>query len=150
MPPRADPGPGPGLGARPSTASLNSWGPLEAGQFCAVRVQGALVTGTVGFAVDQRLRVLREEGKPIGGLYAVGKVMIGSAQLMGLAPLRGRLHQVPPAPDMVRRDRHCVPPPDGGGTHAQAPFPDRVTLAGPSLLGGPRWVPVERPTGTAW
>jgi fumarate reductase flavoprotein subunit len=56
--------------------------PLTKAPFYAVRSQAATLLSFGGLLVDDRLRVLRESGEPIAGLYAVGEV-IGAGTTMG-------------------------------------------------------------------
>jgi fumarate reductase flavoprotein subunit len=63
---------------------------IEQGPFYAIRMQGCSITGAVGLAVDDDLRVIRKDGSPIGGLYAAGE-MLGSSQTMGKAACGGMM-----------------------------------------------------------
>ncbi len=56
--------------------------PIDTGPFYAIRVQGYSTTATVGVAVDDQLRVVREDGSPIANLYAAGE-LLGAGQTMG-------------------------------------------------------------------
>ena len=56
--------------------------PLHQGPFYAVRSEGITVISFGGVTVDGELRVTREGGEPISGLYAAGEV-IGAGATMG-------------------------------------------------------------------
>ena len=56
--------------------------PIKQGPFYAVRVQGTSISSTVGLAVDDGLRVIDGNNKPIANLYAAGE-LLGSGQTMG-------------------------------------------------------------------
>jgi fumarate reductase flavoprotein subunit len=64
--------------------------PIEKGPFYAIRMQGFSTSSTVGLAVDDQLRVIREDGQPIPNLYAAGEVL-GAGQLMGQSFCGGML-----------------------------------------------------------
>lgn len=64
--------------------------PIEKPPFYAIRIQGMSITSTVGLAVDDSLRIIDENHKPISGLYAAGEVL-GSSQTMGKATVGGML-----------------------------------------------------------
>jgi fumarate reductase flavoprotein subunit len=64
--------------------------PIERPPFYAIRQQAFSITSTVGVAVDDSLQVIREDGTPIGGLYAAGEIL-GSGQLMGKAAVGGMM-----------------------------------------------------------
>jgi fumarate reductase flavoprotein subunit len=64
--------------------------PIQSGPFYAIRMQGYSTSSTVGLAVDEQLRVIREDGEPIANLYAAGEVL-GSGQLMGQSFCGGML-----------------------------------------------------------
>jgi fumarate reductase flavoprotein subunit len=55
---------------------------IAQGPFYAVRLHGASISSTVGVAVDDQLRLLDKDNKPIPGLYAAGE-MLGAGQTMG-------------------------------------------------------------------
>jgi fumarate reductase flavoprotein subunit len=55
---------------------------IDTGPFYAIRVQGYSTTSTVGMAVDEQLRVIREDGSAINNLYAAGE-LLGAGQTMG-------------------------------------------------------------------
>lgn len=57
---------------------------ISNGPFYAIRVQGYSTTSSVGVAVDEQLRVIREDGGVIPNLYAAGE-LLGAGQLMGQA-----------------------------------------------------------------
>lgn len=56
--------------------------PIRDKPFYAIRVQSSQLIGFAGLAVDDRLRVLRENGTSVPNLYAAGEVL-GAGQLMG-------------------------------------------------------------------
>ncbi|WP_328853321.1 FAD-dependent oxidoreductase [Micromonospora globbae] len=56
--------------------------PITEAPFYAIRVQGMSITSTAGLAVDTDLRVIRPDGTPIPGLYALGE-LLGSGAFMG-------------------------------------------------------------------
>ena len=56
--------------------------PIRHGPFYAIRVQPYQLISFAGLAVDERLRVLRTDGKPVPNLYAAGE-LLGAGQLMG-------------------------------------------------------------------
>lgn len=56
--------------------------PIREKPFYAIRVQSSQLIGFAGLAVDNRLRVLRENGTSVPNLYAAGEVL-GAGQLMG-------------------------------------------------------------------
>jgi fumarate reductase flavoprotein subunit len=58
--------------------------PIGTGPFYAICQQGGTITSAAGLAVDASLRVIREDGSPIPGLYAAGEVL-GAGQTMGKA-----------------------------------------------------------------
>ena len=64
--------------------------PLTEPPFYAVRMQGTTITSTVGLAVDDDLRVIDKDRKPIAGLYAAGE-LLGSGQTMGSAAIGGMM-----------------------------------------------------------
>jgi fumarate reductase flavoprotein subunit len=64
--------------------------PIRTGPFYAVRCQGNDITSPAGLAVDDRLRVIREDGRPIGGLFAAGEVL-GAGNTMGKATVNGMM-----------------------------------------------------------
>lgn len=64
--------------------------PIGEGPFYAIRMQGCSISSTVGLAVDDSLRVIREDGTPIAGLYAAGE-LLGSSQTMGKAAAGGMM-----------------------------------------------------------
>ena len=64
--------------------------PIGKGPFYAIRMQGCSISSAVGLAVDDDLRVIRQDGKPIPGLYAAGE-LLGSSQTMGKAAAGGMM-----------------------------------------------------------
>jgi fumarate reductase flavoprotein subunit len=64
--------------------------PIAKPPFYAVRQQGFSITSTVGIGVDERLRVIRKDGRVIKGLYAAGEIL-GSGQLMGSSAVGGMM-----------------------------------------------------------
>lgn len=63
---------------------------ISKGPFYAITVHGISVTSTAGLAVDEELRVVRTDGSPIEGLYAMGE-LLGSGILQGQAFCGGML-----------------------------------------------------------
>lgn len=53
--------------------------PIAKGPFYAVQTQGWFLTGFAGIAVDDQLRVIREDRNPIPNLYAAGELLGGGA-----------------------------------------------------------------------
>lgn len=64
--------------------------PISNGPFYAIRMQASAISSSIGLAVDDGLRVVREDGSPIGNLYAAGEI-IGSSQTMGKAACGGMM-----------------------------------------------------------
>ena len=64
--------------------------PISQPQFYAITVHGTSVTSAAGLAVDEKLRVIREDGVPVDGLYAIGE-LLGSGILQGKAFCGGML-----------------------------------------------------------
>jgi len=64
--------------------------PVVKAPFYAFRHQGSSISSTVGLAVNDKLQVLRKNGKPIAGLYAAGEA-IGAGMLMGQSFCGGML-----------------------------------------------------------
>jgi fumarate reductase flavoprotein subunit len=56
--------------------------PIEKPPFYALRLQGYMLITFAGLAVNEQLQVLRQDGRPIPGLYAGGE-LLGTGQLMG-------------------------------------------------------------------
>ncbi len=56
--------------------------PIAEPPFYAIQLQSWLLTGYAGLAVDKKLRVIREDGTPIGSLYAAGE-LLGQGAFMG-------------------------------------------------------------------
>lgn len=56
--------------------------PLEEPPFHAIETHGTVYVSAAGVAVDHQLRVMRENGQAIRGLYAAGEIL-GAGQLMG-------------------------------------------------------------------
>ncbi|MGB1876165.1 MAG: FAD-binding protein, partial [Rhodospirillaceae bacterium] len=52
--------------------------------------QGFSISSTVGVAADNQLRVVRQDGRAIEGLYAAGE-LLGSGQLMGNTAVGGMM-----------------------------------------------------------
>ncbi|OCC23577.1 hypothetical protein MB02_10405 [Croceicoccus estronivorus] len=63
---------------------------IAQGPFYAIRMQASAISSSIGLAVDDRLRVVREDGSPITNLYAAGEVL-GSSQTMGKAACGGMM-----------------------------------------------------------
>ncbi|MBT5566487.1 MAG: FAD-dependent oxidoreductase [Rhodospirillaceae bacterium] len=64
--------------------------PIQQAPFYAIRQQGFSITSTVGVAADDQLRVVRQDGSAIEGLYAAGE-LLGSGQLMGNTAVGGMM-----------------------------------------------------------
>ncbi|MEQ9110212.1 MAG: FAD-dependent oxidoreductase [Rhodospirillaceae bacterium] len=64
--------------------------PVNVAPFYAIRSQAMSVSSTVGLKVDTQLRVIREDGTPIAGLYAAGE-SIGQGAMMGSSFCGGML-----------------------------------------------------------
>ena len=56
--------------------------PIERGPFYSIRVQSSQLISFAGLAVDDRLRVVRKDMRPVPNLYAAGEVL-GVGNLMG-------------------------------------------------------------------
>ena len=56
--------------------------PIAQGPFYAIRLRGVSISSTVGLGVDEDLRVLGTNNKPIPGLHAAGE-LLGGGQTMG-------------------------------------------------------------------
>jgi hypothetical protein len=50
-------------------------GPIDRAPFCAVRVEPTPLGTSLGLRTDEHARVLRADGRPVAGLYAVGNDM---------------------------------------------------------------------------
>ena len=61
--------------------------PISKPPFYAVQLQGYMLITFAGIAVDDGLRVIRQDGSVIQGLYAAGE-LLGTGQLMGQVLLR--------------------------------------------------------------
>lgn len=64
--------------------------PIAKPPFFAIRQQGFSITSTVGIAVNEKLRVVRQDGSVIDGLFAAGEIL-GSGQLMGKSAVGGMM-----------------------------------------------------------
>ena len=64
--------------------------PIVQPPFYAIRHQGHSTTATVGIAVDDRLRVIRQDGMPIPNLYAAGE-LLGAGQTQGRSFVGGMM-----------------------------------------------------------
>ncbi|MEM6576767.1 MAG: FAD-binding protein, partial [Pseudomonadota bacterium] len=64
--------------------------PIAEPPFYAVQLQSWLLTSFAGVAVDDRLRVIREDGSPVANLYAAGE-LLGSGQFNGRSYCGGML-----------------------------------------------------------
>lgn len=64
--------------------------PIAEPPFYAIRTQGYSVTSTAGLAVDNDLKVIRQNGAVIPNLYAAGEIL-GSGQTMGRAACGGMM-----------------------------------------------------------
>jgi fumarate reductase flavoprotein subunit len=62
--------------------------PIAKGPFYAIQLQSWNLTAYAGIAVDDQLRVVRKDGRPIPNLYAAGE-LLGMGQLMGKAVCGG-------------------------------------------------------------
>ena len=67
---------------RGSSAPARS--PNSRAPFYSIKTQATTVTSAVGLAVDGQLRVVREDGSVIPGLYAAGE-LLGAGALQGKA-----------------------------------------------------------------
>ena len=63
---------------------------IQQAPFYAIRQQGFSISSTVGVAADDQLRVVRQDGHAIEGLYAAGE-LLGSGQLMGNTAVGGMM-----------------------------------------------------------
>jgi fumarate reductase flavoprotein subunit len=64
--------------------------PIEEAPYYALRTQSWCLTTFAGIAVDDQLRVIREDNSPIANLYAAGE-LLGSGQFMGSSYCGGML-----------------------------------------------------------
>jgi len=64
--------------------------PIAKAPFYAVRLQSWLLATYAGLAVDPQLRVIKQDGTPIPGLYAAGE-LLGAGQFMGRSYCGGML-----------------------------------------------------------
>lgn len=64
--------------------------PIAKPPFYSVRQNGISITSTVGIGVDDKLRVTRQDGRVISGLYAAGEIL-GSGQTMGKSAVGGMM-----------------------------------------------------------
>lgn len=64
--------------------------PIATAPFYAMQMQGSSISSAVGLAVDDTLRVIRDDGTPIRNLYAAGE-LLGSGQTMGKAACGGMM-----------------------------------------------------------
>lgn len=64
--------------------------PIAQAPFYAIRMQGSAISSAVGLAVDDELRVIREDGSVVENLYAAGE-LLGSGQTMGKAACGGMM-----------------------------------------------------------
>jgi fumarate reductase flavoprotein subunit len=64
--------------------------PIDTGPFYAIRMPGSSISGAVGLAVDDDLRVIRKGGSIIPNLYAAGE-LLGAGQTMGKAACGGMM-----------------------------------------------------------
>ncbi|MDG2242575.1 MAG: FAD-dependent oxidoreductase [Rhodospirillaceae bacterium] len=64
--------------------------PIQQAPFYAIRQQGFSISSTVGVAADNQLRVVRQDGGAVEGLYAAGE-LLGSGQLMGNTAVGGMM-----------------------------------------------------------
>jgi fumarate reductase flavoprotein subunit len=62
--------------------------PVEAAPFRAIRMHGMVLKTPTGLTVDRELRVVKADGSPIPGLYAIGEAL-GGATLSGNAFVGG-------------------------------------------------------------
>lgn len=64
--------------------------PIASAPFHAIRMQASAISSAIGLAVDDGLRVIRQDGTPIRNLYAAGEIL-GSSQTMGQAACGGMM-----------------------------------------------------------
>ena len=64
--------------------------PIEKGPFYAIRMQSWFLTTFAGIAVGKDLQVIKQDGSPIGGLYAAGE-LLGTGATSGRAICGGML-----------------------------------------------------------
>ena len=64
--------------------------PIQKSPYYAVRLQSWLLTSYAGLAVDKDLRVIKQDGSPVGGLYAAGE-LLGTGATSGRAICGGML-----------------------------------------------------------
>lgn len=64
--------------------------PIVRPPFYAIRHQGGTLIGVAGLAVDPSLRVMRQDGSPVKGLYAAGE-LLGNGTLSGQAFCAGMM-----------------------------------------------------------
>jgi fumarate reductase flavoprotein subunit len=62
--------------------------PIVEAPFRAIRMHGMVLKTPSGLTVDRNLRVVRADGSPIAGLYAIGEAL-GGATLSGNAFVGG-------------------------------------------------------------
>ena len=64
--------------------------PIAKPPFYAIKLHSWSLTGCAGLAVDDQLRVIRDDGSPIAGLYAAGE-LLGTGALMGRSIVGGMM-----------------------------------------------------------
>ena len=64
--------------------------PIEKGPFYGLRLQSWFLTTFAGLAVDKDLRVIKQDGSPVGNLYAAGEIL-GTGATSGRAICGGML-----------------------------------------------------------
>ncbi len=64
--------------------------PIAQAPFYAIKLHSWVLSGAAGLAVDPQLRVIRDDGSPIAGLYAAGELLGGSV-FMGRSIAGGML-----------------------------------------------------------
>lgn len=64
--------------------------PIRRPPYYAIRHQGGTLIAMAGLAVDGGLRVIRQDGSPVEGLYAAGE-LLGNGTLSGKAFCAGMM-----------------------------------------------------------
>ena len=63
---------------------------IEKPPFYSICTHGVSITSTVGLLVNSELNILKENGEPIGNLFAAGEIL-GSGQTMGKCSAGGMM-----------------------------------------------------------
>ncbi len=64
--------------------------PIAKPPFYAIKLHSWSLSGCAGLAVDDQLRVIRDDGSPVAGLYAAGE-LLGTGALMGRSIVGGMM-----------------------------------------------------------